>query len=177
MFPTGKMATDLANIPAGKGVKSMGKAERTRPGGHWGYKQGAFVADLGQSARTVTANAQQDWVRDPILGLRRLCPRECAAIQSYPDHWQFEGNKQAKYRQIGNAVPPRLAMALGASLLDQNVQSHATIGAGIDALLPLSDKLQYHVKYTLREEQSNGASRRQAPALRKLASMVSGSAA
>ena len=161
--PTGKMADDLANIPAGSGVKSPGKSERTRPNGHWGYKQGAFVADPSQSARTVTASAQQDWIRDATRGLRRLAPRECAAIQSFPKSWRFEGNLVAQYRLIGNAVPPLLAEALGMSLL-----SHARLGelpkaVKFNDLIPLPPKLAYHVRYTAREEASNGQSRREAP--------------
>lgn len=177
IVPTGKMAIDLADVPAGSGVKSMGKAERTRPGGHWGYKQGAFVADLTRSARTVTAGAQQDWVRDPVRGLRRLCPRECAAIQSFPPEWTIVGNAQAKYRQIGNAVPPLLAHAVGASLLSQLVAEGAASPASIEDLLPLPSKLAYHVRYTAREEASNGASRRQAPKRRKVANVQTDTAA
>ncbi|MDP9056881.1 MAG: DNA cytosine methyltransferase [Pseudomonadota bacterium] len=169
IFPTGNLALELENVPAGSGVKSMGKAERTRPGGHWGYKQGAFVADLNQSARTVTANAQQDWVRDPKLGLRRLCPRECAAIQSFPSNWTFEGNTQAKYRQIGNAVPPMLASAIGTVLLSQLPLVEDATKANVRDLLPLPAKLVYHVEYTAREERSNGQSRRLAPSRRKTA--------
>lgn len=58
--PTGKLAEQLEHIPPGSGVKSPGKVETTRPGGHWGYKQGAFVTDPSLPARTVTASAQQD---------------------------------------------------------------------------------------------------------------------
>lgn len=161
--PTGKMAAELANVPAGSGVKSPGKAERTRPGGHWGYKQGAFVADLDQSARTVTASSQQDWVKDPRLGLRRLCPRECAAIQSFPGVWRFVGSQVAQYRLVGNAVPPNLAESLGQSLLAQTVPKGSIAMREFDELLPLPDQLVYHVKYTAREEASNGASRRASP--------------
>ncbi|MES3110546.1 DNA cytosine methyltransferase [Sphingomonas aurantiaca] len=180
IFPTGKLALDLVSVPAGSGVKSMGKAERTRPGGHWGYKQGAFVADLAQSGRTVTASAQQDWVRDPLRGLRRLCPRECAAIQTFPHDWTFDGNNQAKYRQIGNAVPPALAKAIGGSLLSQLSYEETIADTAVSDLLPLSPKLMYHVNYTAREEKSNGLSRKQAPIRRKsglIGSTVSDSAA
>lgn len=161
--PSGKLALELEGIPPGSGVKSPGKTERTRPGGHWGYKQGAFVADPAQPARTVTASAQQDWIRDPVFGLRRLCPRECAAIQSFPPGWKFTGNMAAKYRLIGNAVPPLLASAIGCKLLGVAEQSQRFAAANLDTITPLPEKLAGHIRYTAREEASNGKSRREAP--------------
>ena len=158
--PAGKLAADLANIKPGTGVKSSGKTERTRPGGHWGYKQGAFVTDPSRPARTVTASAQQDWVRDPDRGLRRLCPRECAAIQSFPPEWTFEGNYATRYRLIGNAVPPLLAKALGGQLLLNGGLQDSGEATSLEELLPLSAGLAYHVSYTAKEEASNGDSRR-----------------
>ncbi len=159
--PSGKIAIELAEIKPGSGVKSPGKAERTRPGGHWGYKQGAFVADIEQSARTITANAQQDWVRDPNLGLRRLCPRECAAVQGFPQDWKFEGPRVTQYRLIGNAVPPPLARALGTSLrLHASAENETSARIDVSKLLPLPDRLRSAIEYTAREERANGASRR-----------------
>jgi DNA (cytosine-5)-methyltransferase 1 len=73
--PSATLAQQLAALTPGTGLKSPGKRETTRPGGHWGYKQGAFVADLSLPSRTITAGAQQDWISDPSLGLRRLCLR------------------------------------------------------------------------------------------------------
>lgn len=43
---------------------------------------------------------------------RRLSWRECAAIQELPPHIQVPGGLMAKYRVVGNAVPPPLAKAL-----------------------------------------------------------------
>jgi DNA (cytosine-5)-methyltransferase 1 len=40
---------------------------------------------------------------------RRLSYKECAAIQSFPNSFKFEGHLESKYRQIGNAVPPLMA--------------------------------------------------------------------
>jgi len=40
---------------------------------------------------------------------RRLSVRECARIQTFPDDFEFYGKTVHKYRQIGNAVPPKLA--------------------------------------------------------------------
>lgn len=159
--PSGKMAEELRHIAPGSGVKSPGKSETTRPGGHWGYKQGAFVADLDRPARTVTASSQQDWVRDDVHGLRRLCPRECAALQSFPAAWQFSGKRAAQYRQIGNAVPPVLAKALGEALLAHANSESDSRAASWDRPTPLPDRLQWAVRYTEREEARNGQSRRQ----------------
>ncbi|KAK7380171.1 hypothetical protein VNO78_32642 [Psophocarpus tetragonolobus] len=47
---------------------------------------------------------------------RILTVRECARSQGFPDSYQFSGNIIHKHRQIGNAVPPPLALALGRKL-------------------------------------------------------------
>jgi DNA (cytosine-5)-methyltransferase 1 len=160
--PTGKMALDLAHLPPGTGAKSPGKRESTRPGGHWGYKQGAFIADLNLPARTVTANPQQDWIRDPKLGLRRLSPRECAAIQTFPEGWRFEGSRTEQYKLIGNAVPPLLAMKLGVALRQHIDKSADATAREWRELSPLPKHLQSAIHYTQKEEHRNGASRRAA---------------
>ncbi|EKU83891.1 DNA cytosine methyltransferase [Massilia timonae] len=52
-----------------------------------------------------------------VEGVRRLTVKESAALQSFPSDFEFLGPRSAQYRQIGNAVPPLLAHAVGKALL------------------------------------------------------------
>jgi DNA-cytosine methyltransferase len=52
----------------------------------------------------------------PVLH-RSITPREAARIQSFPDDFVFIGRKTEICKQIGNAVPPLLARAIGKAIL------------------------------------------------------------
>ena len=50
-------------------------------------------------------------------GTRRMTIRELATIQSFPEDFKFIGAKTHCYRQIANAVPPRVSTAIARSVL------------------------------------------------------------
>jgi DNA (cytosine-5)-methyltransferase 1 len=153
--PTPRLAEQLEQVPDGSGLKSAGAREATRPGGHWGYRQGTFIADLKQPARTITASASQDWVRLPDRSLRRLTLRECAAIQGFPEQWQFDGTLATRFRLVGNAVPVTFGRVLGHALLSA-LQGGKRSRPGS---APFPAEFQAAIAYTRREQERNGASR------------------
>lgn len=57
-------------------------------------------------------------VRRAPSRMRRLTVEEAAALQTFPLDWQFAGRSASRYRQIGNAVPPRLAFAVARTIRD-----------------------------------------------------------
>ena len=52
-------------------------------------------------------------------GRRRLTWQECATLVGFPADYPFQGTSEARYRQIGNAVAPVMAEALGQSISDK----------------------------------------------------------
>ena len=61
-------------------------------------------------------NGPDDWSFGKEGTTRRLSWRECAAIQTFPPDLEFAGNLTSKYKQIGNAVPVRLAEIMASHL-------------------------------------------------------------
>lgn len=75
--------------------------------------------DPGMPSRTLTAHMGKDTyshIHWDGSQKRTVTVREAARLQSFPDGFRFAGAMNAAFRQIGNAVPPLLAQAVGASL-------------------------------------------------------------
>ncbi|MCD4749377.1 MAG: DNA cytosine methyltransferase [Thermoanaerobaculales bacterium] len=153
--PSDRLEPLLRNLPSGSGLKSNGRSEPTRPGGHWGYKQGTFVADQDLPARTVTAASTQDWIRLSDGSLRRLTVRECAALQGFPPEWRFIGTKTSQFRQVGNAVPAVFGRILGL-VLTEALKEHRSRRP---ASTPFPDDFRAAVEYTKRDHERNAVAR------------------
>lgn len=69
------------------------------------------------SLTLVCSAAQKQTERCHPSETRPLTTREFARIQTFPDNWQFAGSKSQIYKQIGNAVPVNLAMAIGKAII------------------------------------------------------------
>lgn len=69
-------------------------------------------------SRTITAHIAKDGYGfiHPEQN-RTLTVREAARIQTFPDWFRFAGPPSAAFRQIGNAVPPRLGYAISSALM------------------------------------------------------------
>lgn len=78
-------------------------------------------------SQTVVAHVSRDghyYIHPDIKQNRSLTPREVARLQTFPDSYYFESKKDvpgrtAAYRQIGNAVPVRLAYTVAAALINK----------------------------------------------------------
>jgi DNA (cytosine-5)-methyltransferase 1 len=153
-FPNKDLARQLKDIPDGSGVKSMGVAEPTRPGGHWGYRQGTFIADQSLPARTITGSQSQDWIRHNGL-IRRLTLREIMLLQGFPSDWKILGNNAQKYKQIGNAVPVVFGEILGRTILDHL----ANYPTEPPKRLEIPESFRGYIDYTKRDHARNASAR------------------
>ena len=83
-------------------------------------------------ARTLMAHLGKDGyshIHYDNAQARTISVREAARLQSFPDGFVFCGTMNPAFRQIGNAVPPLLAKAVGTELLAQ-IRTALAVPAG-----------------------------------------------
>lgn len=133
----------LLDVPASPGVSYPEAKKRVfdmvPPGGCWvdlpedvqrSYMGASFHSGGGkrgiarrmameEACLTLTTSpCQKQTDRCHPLESRPFTVREYARIQSFPDTYTFAGSTAKQYKQIGNAVPVKLATAIGQQLLN-----------------------------------------------------------
>jgi DNA (cytosine-5)-methyltransferase 1 len=77
--------------------------------------------DLDKPSKTIKAGDHGNPGGEHVLikddgSVRYMTVRECARVQDFPDQYHFAGSRSEAMRQIGNAVPVRLAESVARSI-------------------------------------------------------------
>lgn len=90
-----------------------------RPKRQEGFLDRYRVINLDAQSPTIVAHLSKDgnsFIYPDIKNPRSLTVREVARLQSFPDDYKFHGGMSSAFKQIGNAVPVKLAEAVAKSL-------------------------------------------------------------
>lgn len=82
------------------------------------FKDKYFKLDETQICKTITSHMRFDCnMYIHPWDARGLSPREAARLQTFPDDYVIKGSQNMWYAQIGNAVPVKLAKAIGDGIM------------------------------------------------------------
>lgn len=76
------------------------------------FEQSLRITNWDRPSDTITATSPEIHVNKE----RRLSARECAMLQTFPMDYEFVGSLNTIYRQIGNAVPVKLAEQIASGI-------------------------------------------------------------
>lgn len=79
------------------------------------FEQSLRITNWDRPSDTITATSPEIHVNKE----RRLSARECAMLQTFPMDYQFVGSLNVVYRQIGNAVPVKLAEQIAQGIYNE----------------------------------------------------------
>jgi DNA (cytosine-5)-methyltransferase 1 len=99
------------NLPEDIQKAYMGEKGLAAGGGKRGIARRLAMNE--PSLTLTTSPCQKQTERCHPIETRPLNVREYARIQTFPDSYTFEGSMGNQYKQIGNAVPVKLALAMG----------------------------------------------------------------
>ena len=85
-------------------------------GGNLMLNRPSSCISAGDCAAVIAGSTQRAALLSEMR--RRLTVEEVAALQGFPADHPWQGTKTSRYRQVGNAVPPRLAEAVGRAILE-----------------------------------------------------------
>jgi DNA (cytosine-5)-methyltransferase 1 len=108
----------LEEIPPGDNYLFF-TAERGHPAPlfKWRSRYWSFLLKLAPDRPSWTIQARRSNNMGPFHWRNRILRiEEIKRLQSFPDEWQIFGRVESQWRQIGNAVPPLLASAIGRSI-------------------------------------------------------------
>lgn len=118
--PTGKWADLLPTIPEGQNYLWHTEKMGGVPLFGWRTRFWSFLLKLAKNKPSWTIQAQPGPATGPFHWKGRLLSiRELARIQTFPDDYQFSGDRRAAHKQIGNAVPPAIGELLGLEIRRQ----------------------------------------------------------
>lgn len=116
----GTFAEELKLIPPGENYLFLTKKRGFRdPKFEYGTRFWQFLLKLDPNKPSWTIAAQPGpWTGPFHWDNRRLRVPEIAALQTFPKSYKFIGSRRSIQKQIGNAVPPKLARVMTGHLID-----------------------------------------------------------
>ena len=118
-FAGGQFNNLLTQIPPGDNYQFF-----TEKRGHpypifgWRSRYWSFLLKLSPDKPAWTIQARRSNNMGPFHWRNRILRiSEIKRLQTFPDQYMLAGNVESAWRQIGNAVPPMLAQALGTELI------------------------------------------------------------